>query len=186
MEIVIDIDDIAYKFAKNTSFVEDESTLFKQLNVDREKTLFLFDILDAIKNGTLLPEGVEILTKEAYSDLCTRAADVPDKNVGDLISRQAVIEWLKDKDIIKTKNQEENARRELAELPPVKPERKIGHWEYTQSDYDPNVGDWHCSECKDIVVTCLTRVAEGRIQRYKYCSNCGCRMVEPYESEDGK
>ena len=30
----------------------------------------------AIKNGTPLPEGVEILTKEAYSDLCTRAADV--------------------------------------------------------------------------------------------------------------
>ena len=32
----------------------------------------------AIFNGTLLPEGVEILTKEAYSDLCTRAADVSD------------------------------------------------------------------------------------------------------------
>lgn len=28
----------------------------------------------AIKNGTLLPEGAEILTKEAYSDLCLRAS----------------------------------------------------------------------------------------------------------------
>ena len=37
------------------------------------------------------------------------------------ISKELVIEWLKDKDIIKTKNQEENARRELAELPSVTP-----------------------------------------------------------------
>lgn len=28
----------------------------------------------AIQNGTLLPEGAEILTKEAYSDLCLRAS----------------------------------------------------------------------------------------------------------------
>lgn len=27
-----------------------------------------------IKNGTPLPEGAEILTKEAYSDLCLRAS----------------------------------------------------------------------------------------------------------------
>ena len=57
MKIVIDIDDVAYKFVQNTSFVEDESTLFKQTNADRKKTLFLFGILDAIKNGTPLPKG---------------------------------------------------------------------------------------------------------------------------------
>jgi len=38
----------------------------------------------AIIHGTPLPDGVEILTKEAYSDLCTRAADVPNTNVGEL------------------------------------------------------------------------------------------------------
>ena len=38
----------------------------------------------AIFNGTQLPDGAEILTKEAYSDLCMRAADVPDTNVGKL------------------------------------------------------------------------------------------------------
>ena len=37
------------------------------------------------------------------------------------INKESVIEWLKDKDIIKTKNQEENARRELGELPSVAP-----------------------------------------------------------------
>ena len=39
----------------------------------------------------------------------------------DCISKEAVIEWLKDKDIIKTKNQEENARRELTYLTSVTP-----------------------------------------------------------------
>lgn len=57
MQIVIDIDDMVYEFAQNTTFVEDISTLFKQTNADREKTLFLYDILDAIKSGTLLPKG---------------------------------------------------------------------------------------------------------------------------------
>lgn len=29
---------------------------------------------EAIANGVLLPEGAEILTKEAYGDLCMRAS----------------------------------------------------------------------------------------------------------------
>lgn len=57
MRIVIDIDDAAYKFVQSTSFVEDESTMFGQTNADREKTLLLFDILSAIKNGTPIPKG---------------------------------------------------------------------------------------------------------------------------------
>jgi hypothetical protein len=57
MQIVIDIDDMAYKFVQDTSFVEDESTMFEQTNADRKKTLLLFDILDAIQNGTPLPKG---------------------------------------------------------------------------------------------------------------------------------
>lgn len=36
-------------------------------------TLGMTDI--AVLNGTLLPEGAEILTKEAYSDLCLRASN---------------------------------------------------------------------------------------------------------------
>ena len=41
------------------------------------------------------------------------------------VRREAVIEWLKDKDIIKTKNQEENARRELVALPSVTPQTDV-------------------------------------------------------------
>lgn len=56
MEVVIDIPEEIYEFVQNTSFVEDESTLFKQTNAERRKTLYLFDIIDAIRNGTPLPE----------------------------------------------------------------------------------------------------------------------------------
>lgn len=36
-------------------------------------------IINAIENGIPLPEGAEILSKEAYSDLCMRAAEGSDK-----------------------------------------------------------------------------------------------------------
>lgn len=37
----------------------------------------------AIQHSTPLPGGSEILTKEAYSDLCTRAANVPNFEIED-------------------------------------------------------------------------------------------------------
>ena len=47
---------------------------------------------------------------------------------------------------------------------------KIGYWIHT-SGYN-----WHCSECDFIQHESKTE--------YKYCPNCGCRMVKPQESED--
>ena len=62
MQIVIDITEDIYEDVKKT-IISDE----------------IFDeIVEAFRHGTPLPDGAEILTKEAYSDLCTRAADVPD------------------------------------------------------------------------------------------------------------
>jgi len=85
------------------------------------------------------------------------------------ISRRAVLEWLINKDIIKTKNQEENARKELANLPPVTPQPKVGEWTKT---YEPNDAEpfilWKCECC-------------GLSERIKthYCPNCGAKMIEP-------
>jgi len=83
------------------------------------------------------------------------------------ISRQAVLEWLKDKDFIKTKNQEENARRELADLPSVTPQPKIGHW------IDIMVGDMPaqaCARCNTFYPLAYTGGG------HKYCPNCGAKM----------
>lgn len=64
MKIVIDIDDEDYKR------IQDIPDVFNSLT---SRTY------SAIRNGTPLSDGAEILTKEAYSDLCTRASneDIP-------------------------------------------------------------------------------------------------------------
>ena len=85
----------------------------------------------------------------------------------DVVSREAVIEWLKAKDIIKMSSQEEMARKELKALPSVRQqEPKTGHWIKYGKLYQ-------CSECKEL--SCC----QG-----KFCNDCGARMVEPRESED--
>lgn len=70
---------------------------------------------DWLSEVNLTSENVKI----AFAGI--RATALEQQPCENAISREAVIEWLKDKDIIKTKNQEENAKRELDELPSVTP-----------------------------------------------------------------
>ena len=95
----------------------------------------------------------------------------------DAVSRQAVLEILQDyvfeEDEIESvtdecqNNMAESIARDIVQLPSVKPqEPKTGKWE------DLHIC-WICSECNQ----------ETHIE-YKFCPNCGCRMVEPQESED--
>ena len=57
---------------------------------------------------------------------------------------------------------------------------KTGHWEYVQYDYNPRLGNWHCSECRCVVIECVDKNEKGGIPLYKYCPQCGAKM----ESED--
>lgn len=54
MQVVINISEKIYESVMDGTYC---GTLYQEL-----------------KNGTPLPEGAEILTKEAYSDLCMRAS----------------------------------------------------------------------------------------------------------------
>lgn len=97
----------------------------------------------------------------------------------DCISRQAVLE-------IQTKYAEHigatkfwQMRDDIKELPPVTPQPKTGHWEWVQYDYNPKLGNWHCSECRCVVVECVDKNEKGGIPLYKYCPQCGAKMVEP-------
>lgn len=58
----------------------------------------------------------------------------------------------------------------ISEAPTIE-ERPQGEWEYTQYDSNPNIGNWHCSECKHIVFG-------GYSQKpyYNFCPNCGANM----------
>lgn len=55
---------------------------------------------------------------------------------------------------------------------------KIGRWEWVQYDYNPKLGNWHCSECRCIVVECVDKEEKGGIPLYKYCPQCGAKMQE--------
>ena len=102
---------------------------------------------------------------------------------GDAISRQAAIDiiesWLSCDDY---NNAEQHIMRAtesiLYDLPPVTPQPKTGHWEWIQYDGNPNIGNWHCSECSRIVRGAIT--AANPVYAYKYCPNCGAKM----ESEE--
>ena len=108
-----------------------------------------------------------------YNSIKTELSD-------DLISRQAVLDLLFNS-YIKTeltsigyasKEYAELCVDELNELPPVNPqEPKTGHW----IGVNPMVDTLMCSECGENIIS----------EEFKsnYCPNCGCRMVEPQESE---
>lgn len=131
---------------------------------------------------------------DGYTELYDYCLQILENCDEDCISRRAIIGKCEDTAKATSESGEINTGFIMAldfiadyakHMPSIEPERKVGHWEYTQYDNKPGVGNWHCSECKDIVVECLNKIAEGRIPRYKYCSNCGCRMIDPQEGEEG-
>ena len=111
--------------------------------------------------------------------------------MSDLISRQAASDILKTRLLQTAINNTETITsydrvcQDIAEnrldfwlngVPPV--EQKQGKW--IELDKCSNSG-YYCSKCHKRVVK------EGwsdTVKIIKYCPNCGCRMVEPQESED--
>jgi len=64
-------------------------------------------------------------------------------------------------------------------------EPRKGHWEHGKElgkEYlgrilvDITYEDWHCSNCHCVI-------DQSSKPKWNYCPNCGCRMVEPQESE---
>jgi len=63
-------------------------------------------------------------------------------------------------------------------MPSIQPKPKTGHWEWVQYDYNSKLGDWHCSECKSVVIECVSKEEKGGIPLYKYCPQCGAKVSE--------
>lgn len=53
-------------------------------------------------------------------------------------------------------------------------EPKTGHWEWVQYDSNPNIGNWHCSECRTIIPHMPEET--DNIPIYKWCPICGTKM----------
>lgn len=87
----------------------------------------------------------------------------------DAISRQAAInvavDAVDDWDGGCNKTREEYIRKALETIPPVAPAERVGQWEWVQYDSNPNIGNWHCSECRFITP-----------QKFRYCPYCGAKM----------
>lgn len=92
----------------------------------------------------------------------------------DCISRESVIEWLKNKDIIKLQKQEENARRELAALQSASSQQK-GKWMIYGMDIVPH--PLHCSVCG----WSNHHINNLWIKEFKRCPECGTNMEVDHE-----
>ena len=56
MKLVIDIHSKDYQFLKETSFVEDPISVINQSSEDRSKTLTIFRLIDAVRDGMIFDE----------------------------------------------------------------------------------------------------------------------------------
>jgi len=92
----------------------------------------------------------------------------------DAISRQELLEDLYKRDYTKFTHRDFVALVQYQDT--VQQEPKTGHWIKSRDCY----GNYHftCSECGNDIATQYSDNWED-----KYCSECGCRMVEPQESE---
>lgn len=120
----------------------------------------------------------------------TREEVIKQEPCEDIISRQAYIEryrkWGYSEYGRKVDN-ETLAIRVAMSLPPVTPQPKTGHW-ISHREHCENLGvmpsglgvyEW-CSNCD-----CGIDVREWHRNHYNYCPNCGAKMNEPQESEEG-
>ena len=93
----------------------------------------------------------------------------------DAISRQAVIDATTKYCVLY------DLRELLADietLPSINVAEKTGRWKWNQYDYNPNLGNWHCSECGSIAIECVPKKGPSGVPLYKYCPQCGCRLME--------
>jgi DNA-directed RNA polymerase subunit RPC12/RpoP len=67
----------------------------------------------------------------------------------------------------------------LSEVPSVTPQPKTGHW--IGIDEEPHE-DYECNRCGYVVSTYTANIEPHT--EYKYCPNCGAKMVEKQESEE--
>jgi hypothetical protein len=58
-------------------------------------------------------------------------------------------------------------------------EKETGHWWWVPYSNNPNIGNWHCSECRTII---SHMPEKNNIPVYRWCPMCGRRMISMQES----
>lgn len=130
------------------------------------------------------PVNTKLMLMEAningYAQGLKDSSNAEQEPCEDAVSRQAVCEIINDiRDCISVEGYWAILER-LKKLPSVRPqEPKTGRW--IGIDEEPHE-DYECDKCGYVVSTFTANIEPHT--EYKYCPNCGCRMVEPRESED--
>ena len=147
----------------------------------------IYDFFDVCGDDEEVPiSDKDKLLLKVNKAICNNIKALEQEPCDDAISRQAVL------DIVDGYSESQSNVEDVTQdiisdilvLSPIKQEPKIGHWEYVQYDYNPRLGNWHCSECRCVVIECVDKNEKGGIPLYNYCPNCGAKMIEPQaESE---
>ena len=109
------------------------------------------------------------------------AVNVPDTNVGELISKQAAIEDVKSWKAVdgREKHLQKDVIEWLKEFPPMQP--KKGKWIERECGAEDKEEGWEtvivCSRCDFPATTFYSEDCESRTQiRTQFCPNCGADM----------
>ena len=137
----------------------------------REEALYWLDTIPTIGEQV---DALDMAIKALEQEPCE-----------DAISRQAAKRALEDR-FMELQKRHDDKRYEtnyclntILELPSVNPQEKTGHW--VGIDEEPHE-DYECDKCGYVVST-FTENIEPHTE-YKFCPNCGCRMVEPQERSE--
>lgn len=164
------------KMQKICAIIGDDEKLTVENCLDDAREDFMSDVYNTLD---FLPTNDEAnLIIDSFDRVTSGIMQEPCE---DCVSREAVKEQFEE--VVHNNGSATEFLVRLWKLPSVTPTRPTGKWEYVQYDYNPNIGNWHCSECRNIVIECANKNEEGGIPKYKYCPNCGARMVESEEEE---
>lgn len=108
------------------------------------------------------------------------AVEAMERESCDAISRQAVIDILKDKwDLyMYADDAMEASIDKIKVMPSVTPQSKTGHW--IGIDEEPHEV-WECDHCGFVIDGSGCIDPYDYRDTYKYCPNCGAKMIEPRE-----
>ena len=140
------------------------------------------DVLDLAKKGILISNG-------SYKSVCKAINEIPPVNptepCKDAIDRaKAMTEIMMFAGNVKPDEEDiyikvSDAVQLLRDLPPVNP-TKVGHW-IEIAQYSDGNHKIECSECESHIFDRGHANSFNVKNKYKYCPNCGARMVEPQE-----
>lgn len=68
MKRIIEIEEREFDLIEETTFVEDTDVMFRQTADDREKTLMMFRIIDAIKQSKPYDDSGDLISREALKN----------------------------------------------------------------------------------------------------------------------